>query len=111
MAAQIFSLSPKIATAKQNPEERIVQNLITAFSVEQSECAMYEALIHVARMAGDRETETLALKIQAEENRAAESLWHLLPSRSKIAYNILTMGEVDPSVETKTQEDQILLDN
>ena len=107
---QSFSSFPRESAAKQPAEERILQNLITAFSVETSECAMYEGLVQMARRAGDFETETLALRIQAEERTTADRIWHLLPSRSKIAYNMLTVGEVDPSVETKTQEDQILLD-
>ncbi len=110
IVGEIFTWASRTATAKQLPEERIVQNLIAAFSIEQGECALYEALVQVARRAGDQQTETLALKIQAEENKTAERLWHLLPSRSKIAFNMLTVGEVDPSVETKTQDDQILLD-
>ncbi len=85
-------------------EGKLVQNLITALCVETGEMAMYEALASVAAAAGDGTTELLAREIQAEEQRTAEKLFHFLPTRSKIAFNVLTAGEVDPSVETKTSE-------
>ena len=110
-SGRTFDWVPQTTSSKQRPEERIVQNLIAAFSMERGECALYESLRQAARVAGDRETEALALRIQAEESSASERVWHFLPSRSKIAYNISTVGEVDPSVETKTGEDQILLDS
>jgi len=63
---------------------------------------MYEALAHVAREAGDALTEALAREIQEQEQRAAEKIFHFLPSRSKIAFNVLTADEVDdPAVATK----------
>ena len=111
VSAQLFAWATRTATAKQRPEERIVQNLIAAFSMERGECALYESLRQAARVVDDKETEALALRIQAEESNAAERVWHFLPSRSKIAYNMSTVGEVDPSVETRTGEDQILLDS
>ena len=99
--SRILGLAPRLAEASATPEERLVQNLITAFCVETGECAMYEALASAARACGDRITEDLARNIQAEERRAAEKIFHFLPSRSKIAFNVLTAGEIDPAVETK----------
>jgi ferritin-like metal-binding protein YciE len=94
-------LATSIAEIGHTPEEQLVQNLITAYCVETGECAMYEALAVSARTAGDSETEALAREIQAEEVRAAEKIFRFLPSRSKIAFNVLTAGELDPAVETK----------
>jgi len=106
--AHLFSSAPKIAQATHKPEERIVQNLIMAFCVENGERAMYEALATTARIAGDGATERLALEIAAEETTTAEKIWHFLPSRSKIAFNVLTAGEIDPSVDTRTVDDRIV---
>ena len=106
--AHFFSSAPKIAQATHKPEERIVQNLIMAFCVENGERAMYEALATTARVAGDAVTERLAREIAAEEAATAEKVWHFLPSRSKIAFNVLTAGETDPSVDTRTVDDRIV---
>lgn len=100
-SAKFFSLAPSISEIGHTPEERLVQNLITAYCVETGECAMYEALATVAKAAGDAVTETLAREIQAEEARTAEKVFQFLPSRSKIAFNVLTADEIDPAVETK----------
>ncbi len=99
--ASFLTLAPAIAQSGHIVEERLVQNLITAFCVETGECAMYEALALAAHAAGDRETEALAREIQAEERRAADRIFHFLPSRSKIAFNVLTADEIDPAVETR----------
>jgi len=106
--AHLFSFAPKIAQITHRPEERLVQNLIIAFCVENGERAMYEALAATARSAADSVTEALAREIAAEETATAEKIWHFLPSRSKIAYNMLTAGEIDPSVDTRTVDDRIV---
>ena len=109
--AHLFSFVPKVGQATHLPEEKLVQNLIAAFSVENGERAMYEALAVTARSAGDGITEALAREIAAEETAMAEKIWHFFPSRSKIAFNMLTVGEIDPSVETKVGENRILDEN
>jgi ferritin-like metal-binding protein YciE len=106
--AHLSSLAPKLAQASHRPEEQLVQNLIIAFCVKNGERAMYEALATTARIAADYVTESLAREIAAEETATAEKIWHFLPSRSKIAFNMLTAGEIDPSVETKAMDDRIV---
>jgi ferritin-like metal-binding protein YciE len=106
--AHIFSLAPKSAQVAHSPQEKTAQNLIMAFSVENGECAMYEALAVTADSCGDSETATLAREIQAEERRTAEKVWHFLPSRSLIAYNLMTANEVDPSVETRAVDNRLI---
>ncbi len=108
LLAHLFGISPKIAQAAHLPEERLCQNLVMAYSVEASECAMYEALASVAGAAGDWPTERLAREIQQEELRAAGKFWSFLPSRSKIAFNLLTAWETDPAVETKAPDDRLV---
>ncbi len=106
--ASLAEFAPKFAQAGPTEEERLVQNLITAFCIENGECAMYEALAAVARACGDQVTEKLAREIQAEERRAADKMLRFLPTRSKIAFNVLTAEEVDPAVETKVGEGRIV---
>jgi rubrerythrin len=104
----LLDFTPKFAQAGRIPEERLVQNLLTAFTAAKSECAMYEVLANVARTDGDSATEALAREIQAEEQRAAEKFFHFLPTRSKIAFNMLTANEIDPSVETKAPDNRLI---
>lgn len=106
--AGVFTLTPRLAQLNHIMEERTVQNIMIAFAVESSEQAMYQALLSVAEAAGDARTAALAREIQAEETRTAEKLWHFLPTRSKIAYNMLTVQEIDPSVETKVADDRLV---
>lgn len=108
MLAHFFTLTPKLAQATHLEEERTTQNLIIAFSVENGQCAMYEALATAARAAGDTATETLAREIQAQEKDKARTIWRLIPSRTKIALNMLTAGEVDPAIETRATENRII---
>jgi ferritin-like metal-binding protein YciE len=106
--ADLYQMGPKLAQAGHVAEERITQNLIAAFSVETGECAMYEALATIAAAAADLETERLAREIQAEEQHAAELIFRFIPSRSKIAFNVLTPHEVDPAIDTKAPDDRII---
>ena len=108
LLAHIFGMSPKAAQLTHTPDERLAQNLVMAYAVEMSECAMYEALACVARAAGDPQTERLAREIQDEERRTAEKVWAFIPSRTKIAFNLLTAGEMDPAVETRMADDRVL---
>ena len=105
--ASLFSHSPKLPQSVHAIEEHSLRNLILGYTAETAEIAFYEALANVARAAGDPDTETLARTIQDEERVMAEKLWYLLPSRSKIAFNMLTVTEVDPAVETKMADDRL----
>jgi hypothetical protein len=107
LLADLLAAVPKAAQLVHSPEERIVQNLMKGFALSKSASAMYVALEHAARVAEDEQTATLANRLAAEEERGAEGFWHFLPSRSKIAYNVLTAGEVDPSVETRAPDDRV----
>jgi ferritin-like metal-binding protein YciE len=84
--AHIFGLSPKTAQLGHEAEERTTQNLMMAYAVENSEIAMYEALITVADAAGDTETATLARGIQQEEKRTADIVWSLIPAAAINAF-------------------------
>ncbi len=101
------SLAPEPAQSAHLPEEHIARNLIAAFSLEHGALARYEALAAIAHAAGDTTTETLGREIQAEEKETAEIIWRLIPSRVKIAFNMLTVGELDPSIETRAADNRI----
>jgi ferritin-like metal-binding protein YciE len=106
--AHLFSSAPRIAQAGHALEERIVQNLIAAFAIANGKRAMYQALAIAAGTAADITTESLARETVTEESATAEKVWRFLPSRSKIAFNVLTAGEIDPSIDTKTTDDRIV---
>lgn len=105
--AHIFGFAPKSVQVTHTVDEKTAQNLMIAYSIESGECALYEALAAVAQAAGDAKTEALAREIQAEEKQAAEKLWHFIPSRAKIAFNVLTAGETDPAVETRAADNRL----
>ncbi len=102
-----IDLPAKPGRASRAEEERLVQNLIYAYSAQSNASAMCLALASVAAAAGDLETGDLAREIQAGHSQAAQNLLHFLPSRSKIAFNVLTAGEIDPSVETRAVENRV----
>lgn len=106
--AHLFTMSPRTVQLTHKAEERIAQNLMMAFTIGKSGQAMCEALAIVARIAGDRETERLAREIGTAVEQVSEETFRLVPSRSKIAFNVLTAGEVDPSVETKSPDDRLV---
>jgi len=107
LIAEVLAMAPKAAQMGHIAEERIAQNLIKGFSLSKSACAMYRALHSVALLARDEQTAELASQLALEEESAAEQFWHYLPSRSKITYNLLTAGEVDPAVETRAPDDRL----
>lgn len=105
--ADMLAMAPRAAQMGHIAEERITQNLIKGFSLTKSASAMYRALETAARVARDGQTAELASRLAGEEETAAEKFWHFVPSRSKIAYNVLTAGEIDPAVETRAPDDRV----
>jgi ferritin-like metal-binding protein YciE len=73
--AHVFNVAPKIAQLGHDEYERQTQNLMMAFAVENAEIAMYEALAEACRLAGDKETEALAIRIQEQERATADKVW------------------------------------
>ncbi len=106
--SSILNFTPEFPQACEIVEEKTLQNLLLAYTMEAGEFAMYETLATLARAAGDYDTAQLAKQIQTEEREAAEKMWHFLPSRSKIAFNMLTVSEIDPAIETKIADDRII---
>ena len=91
--AHIFNLAPKTAQIGHEKEERTTQNLMMAFAVENSECAMYESLATVAEASGDSQTASLARSIQAEERATAEKLWKLISPTALEAFTRIAGGD------------------
>jgi ferritin-like metal-binding protein YciE len=81
--AHIFGMAPKTASMGHDESERVTQNLMMAYTVEQAEVAMYESLATVAETLGDQQTATLARSIQAEENATAQKVWALIPQAAR----------------------------
>jgi ferritin-like metal-binding protein YciE len=76
--AHIFNFGPKLAQFGHDAAEHNTQNLIIAYTLENGEVAMYEALATAANVAGDLQTEQLAREIQREEENAAKRFWHFI---------------------------------
>ncbi len=96
--AHVFGLSPKTAQIGHEKQERVTQNLMMAFAVENSELAMYEAMATVAEAANDGVTAKLAREIQTEEKAMADKVWSLLPGAANEAFLQVTSGSGDPTL-------------
>jgi ferritin-like metal-binding protein YciE len=104
---EILAMAPRALQAGHIMEERTARNLVTAFTVTAGTCALYEGLAVAAHAAGDAETEPLVRAMQDDERKFAQKVRSFIPSRSKIAFNMLTVDEVDPSVETHSLSERI----
>lgn len=91
--AHLFNAVPRAGQIGQREEDRITQNLIMAYAIEQSEVATYEALKVAAQTVGDSVTAQLAEEIQREEQMAAQRIWNLVPSNARTAVERQASGE------------------
>ena len=86
--AHMFNMSPKLAQTGHEQEERVTQDLMMAYAVENSEVAMYEALATVASAAGDSQTEALARRIQSQERSTADKVWQRIAPSARRALDV-----------------------
>jgi ferritin-like metal-binding protein YciE len=84
--AHLLGAAPKAGQLFHDESERTVQNLIIAYTVENSEVAMYEALAIVAAAAGDSETEELARSIQLQERQTADKVWSQIANAARTSF-------------------------
>jgi len=84
--AHFFNMAPRAAQIGYSDEERTTQDLIMAYSVENAEVAMYQAMIAVAESVGDNSTATLAERIQSQERDTAEKVWRRIPPAAVHAF-------------------------
>jgi ferritin-like metal-binding protein YciE len=94
MLAHVFNFAPKIAQLGHDDQEKQTQNLMMAFAVENAEIAMYESLAEVCRVAGDTQTETLALQIQEQERATAEKVWAQVAPAARRAMETVRTGAI-----------------
>ena len=90
--ATVFGVAPKAAQIGHDESERVTQNLMMAYAVENSEVAMYEAMAVAASQAGDTETEQLARTIQKQEQQTADKVFAMIPVMSRRSYDKLSTG-------------------
>jgi ferritin-like metal-binding protein YciE len=88
-------------------EEEVLRSILSTYVSTAGQCALYDTLVALAGTAGDEATKALAEELGQTEQGTAERIWHLIPTRSKIAFNMLTVSEVDPAVETKLKDDRV----
>ncbi len=91
--AHLVGMLPKLAQLGHDVMDRLTQNLMIAFAVENCEVAMYEALIAVAEEAGDSTTAQLAREIQSEERATAKKVWQRIPPTALSAFNKMAGAE------------------
>jgi len=91
--AHLVGLSPKLAQLGHDTVDRVTQNLMMAYAVENCEIAMYESLIAVTEAAGDEDTAESARAIQDEERRTAEKIWKLIAPWAGTAFKKLAGAE------------------
>ncbi len=73
--AHLFNVAPKVAQLGHDERERLTQDLMMAFAVENAEVAMYESLAVAARSIGDSATEELVRTIQQQEKATGQKVW------------------------------------
>lgn len=93
LMAHIFNMAPKAAQLGHDETERVTQNLMMAYAVENAEIAMYEALADVSRLALDSLTEQLALTIQKEEQETANKIWAQVAPAARQAITVLSLAK------------------
>jgi ferritin-like metal-binding protein YciE len=93
LLAQLVVFTPRIAQIGHDIVDRVTQDLIIAYSVENFEMAMYEALISAAEAAADQETALLAREIREEERSAATKVWQLIAPWAHTSFNKLAAVE------------------
>jgi ferritin-like metal-binding protein YciE len=91
--AHLVGLSPKLAQVGHDTVDRVTQNLMMAYAVENCEIAMYETLIAITEAAGDEDTAEMARAIQEEERRTAEKVWKLISPWAGTAFKKLASAE------------------
>ena len=87
---------PATNTIAHGIEEQTLNNLVFAFSALSMKQAVFQAASHPQ----------LSQHCQ-HASEAASTAFHFLSTRSKIAFNMLTPNEIDPSVETRTATGRI----
>ncbi len=75
LLAHLFNAAPKIAQMGHDADDRLTQDLMMAFAVENAEVAMYQSLAVAAKSVGDAETEQMARAIQQQERETGEKVW------------------------------------
>jgi len=91
--AHLVGMSPKLGQVGHDVMDRLTQDLIITFAVENCEVAMYEALIAVAEAVDDTQSAELARSIQAEERATAEKVWQRLSPTALSAFNKMSGKE------------------
>ena len=92
--AHVFGMAPKAASLGHDESERVTQNLMIAYAVENSEVAMYESLATAAAEANDSTTELLAREIQQQERDTAQIVWKMIPQAARRSFAKISGGKV-----------------
>jgi hypothetical protein len=87
-------------------EEAQLNHLIGISGVMGDIVGKAERLAVISSRAGDSKVRPIAEAIRNVLQTCSDQICKLIPSRSKIAFNMLTVSELDPSVDTKMRDDR-----
>jgi ferritin-like metal-binding protein YciE len=105
---QLFGAAPTSSHLGSDDAEHTTQDLILAFSVENAEVALYEALKNGASLLGDSETEALAKQIQSQEKETAERVWKLIAPAASEGYNkVVSPADNNPQEQTNLPRETV----
>ena len=95
-----------LATARIS-EERLLQGLIATYTALSAKRALLITLNQTASNANETELAQVAESAAGKATEASGRAFHFIPTRSKIAYNMLTVDEADPAIDTKMADNRI----
>lgn len=98
---ELASQLPVSPFSERNDEEKVLDGLIAAYAALTAKRAVFLGVREAAMNTGETTLAQSAMEAATSAAKASAEAWHFLPSRSKIAFNTLTAGEIDPAVETK----------
>ena len=95
-----------LATARIT-EERLLQGLIATFTALSAKRALLTVLGRTASDVNETDLAQAARTAAGKATDASARAFHFIPTRSKIAYNMLTVDEADPAIDTKMADNRI----
>jgi ferritin-like metal-binding protein YciE len=91
--AHLFNMAPKVAQLGHDQSERLTQDLMMAFAVENAEVAMYESLAAAASGIDDVATEKLARTIQQQEKETAQKVWAEIAPAAQNSIEVIRLAK------------------
>jgi ferritin-like metal-binding protein YciE len=85
LLAHLLAFTPLTAQFGHDESEKSTQHLMITYAAAAAEMAMYESLHAASLAAGDQDTATLALQLQAEEKEDQRLAWENLAPSARVS--------------------------